>query len=723
MQLSVDFLYLYTPDHPIKFSGFRKVKQYKLDALVARSDFISVNALSLAYLNYFLRPVRKPKSKTLYFLPLILVLLVFLTITAYAGISEKSDSLELRLKRSEGKARLEVLNELAMELCAIDPRKGITYGEQAYELAVRLKDERSQALAMESIGWGCFNIYEFDKAAQYLTSSLELYIKLKVRDKIGRTAQNAGLAYLQSTDYVKAESYLLLAAEEFLSYHDQNRLAYCYINLGLVNYMKSEYATALDYFGKASEIYKEINDPEKYSELLNRIGMTYWSLGINDKALKYLLESNAMKSKDDPKSIAIGYNNIGAIYKALGDIEKALGFYQKAFSCYEDAGDSLDMPSPLNNIGTIYAGRGEYEKALTYYEEALQISMAVRDNLQTAKTKHNIGLIYLETGQIDKAEEFFQEFLNISRQIGNKEGIAHALLSLGDVCKKRGAYEESRHYLAQCISLSDSIQYLQVLKSAHLTMSEMLEEIGMNKEALYHYQKYTQVKDTLYNADKARIISEIQTKYEVTKKQQENDLLIKDNELKGRKIKTLFLIFGGFIILVLVTILLIVQYGKTALNKKKLAESEAARLAEKVDHQNRELASSALALSRNFSFINKLVIDLKDISTHTDEDGISAILSVTRNIQHLESDSAWKEFEMRFKEVHTRFYESLRNAYPTLTSNEVRLCAFLKLGMSTKEISVVTFQNIRALEAARLRLRKKLSLEGSDDLSAFLQRY
>jgi len=250
-----------------------------------------------------------------------------------------------------------------------------------------------------------------------------------------------------------------------------------------------------------------------------------------------------------------------------------------------------------------------------------------------------------------------------------------------------------------------------------------LQEEDENKLALFHYQQYTKVKDTIYNTERARIITELETKYETEKKQQENDLLKKDNELKDRRIKTLYVIFGSFSALAVAVILLIIQFRKTALNRKKLAESEASRLSEKVDHQNRELASSALALSRNFNFINKLVTDLKALSSHTDEDGISAIMSITRNIQHLETDSAWREFEMRFEDVHITFYENLRNKYPTLTSNEVRLCAFLKLGMSTKEISVVTFQNIRAIEAARLRLRKKLNLEGSADLSAFLHRF
>jgi DNA-binding CsgD family transcriptional regulator len=243
------------------------------------------------------------------------------------------------------------------------------------------------------------------------------------------------------------------------------------------------------------------------------------------------------------------------------------------------------------------------------------------------------------------------------------------------------------------------------------------------KEALEQYKKYAEVKDSIYNSEKARIITELQTRYETEKKQQENKLLIKNNELKDRRISALYMIIGGFIILTISIVILIIQYRKITLGKKLLAESEAARLFEKVDYQKHELADGALALSRNLSFIGKLLTDLKSLSNHVDEAGTRNLASIIRNIQRLDADPAWNEFELRFQNVHTRFYDNLTREFPNLTANEMRLCALIKLGMNTKDISTVTFQNIRAIEAARLRLRKKLNLDGAEDLTTFLLRF
>ena len=95
-------------------------------------------------------------------------------------------------------------------------------------------------------------------------------------------------------------------------------------------------------------------------------------------------------------------------------------------------------------------------------------------------------------------------------------------------------------------------------------------------------------------------------------------------------------------------------------------------------------------------------------------------------IHELESNSgmiSWEEFEIRFQEVHTDFYSNLRKSYPELSNNEIRLCAFLKLNMTTKEIAAITYQSLNSIKVARYRLRKKLGLSKEHNLNAFLARF
>jgi len=94
---------------------------------------------------------------------------------------------------------------------------------------------------------------------------------------------------------------------------------------------------------------------------------------------------------------------------------------------------------------------------------------------------------------------------------------------------------------------------------------------------------------------------------------------------------------------------------------------------------------------------------------------------MSRELHRSVESEIWEDFELRFKEVHSDFYTKLIHTFPDLSPNEQRLCAFLKLNMSTKEISELTGQSSKALEMARYRLRIKLNISGTDEnLIAFL---
>ena len=101
----------------------------------------------------------------------------------------------------------------------------------------------------------------------------------------------------------------------------------------------------------------------------------------------------------------------------------------------------------------------------------------------------------------------------------------------------------------------------------------------------------------------------------------------------------------------------------------------------------------------------------------------AAIYQIARELKKASNDQFIEEFETRFKQVHSEFYEKLMQQYPALSPQEQRLCAFLRLNMSTKEIANLTGQRIRSLEIARSRLRKKLGISGSEiNLVTFLSK-
>ncbi|MDE6131095.1 MAG: hypothetical protein K2F74_05850, partial [Muribaculaceae bacterium] len=91
-------------------------------------------------------------------------------------------------------------------------------------------------------------------------------------------------------------------------------------------------------------------------------------------------------------------------------------------------------------------------------------------------------------------------------------------------------------------------------------------------------------------------------------------------------------------------------------------------------------------------------------------------------VSNMAAFDADEEFRLQFERIHPDFYRTLSEKFPELTARDLRLCAFLHLGMTTKEIAVLTYREVRSVDSARNRLRKKLGIDINDDISDFLRR-
>lgn len=132
------------------------------------------------------------------------------------------------------------------------------------------------------------------------------------------------------------------------------------------------------------------------------------------------------------------------------------------------------------------------------------------------------------------------------------------------------------------------------------------------------------------------------------------------------------------------------------------------------------MTENALYITRRTELGNSIIEDLRAINKATQNEFSEKILSAVSKMRNLIQGQEWKEFELRFEEEHSKFRAKVTNAHPDLTPNEIKLCTFLRLNMSSKEISEITGQSVRALETARSRMRKKLDLTRADNLVQYL---
>jgi PAS domain S-box-containing protein len=139
-----------------------------------------------------------------------------------------------------------------------------------------------------------------------------------------------------------------------------------------------------------------------------------------------------------------------------------------------------------------------------------------------------------------------------------------------------------------------------------------------------------------------------------------------------------------------------------------------------IENKKKELASSTLKLIQTTEYKNQLIEQLNKVNTFTNKKGKDLIRSIVKQVGNFSGESVWKEFETRFENVYESFYKELNQRFPDLTPGEKKLCALLRLSLSTKDIASITFQNPQSIDVARYRLRKKLKLAPDDNLVDFL---
>jgi len=142
-----------------------------------------------------------------------------------------------------------------------------------------------------------------------------------------------------------------------------------------------------------------------------------------------------------------------------------------------------------------------------------------------------------------------------------------------------------------------------------------------------------------------------------------------------------------------------------------------------VNLKNREIMTIAMNIIRNNEF-NLKVLDqintLKSNYSNRSKQLSSDLQELSHEISIKIRDESWMQFEAYFKNVNPQFFKHLTSNYPDLTSAELKLAAFLRLNLSTKEIASIIFLSPDSIKTARSRLRKKLNLSPEENINAFL---
>ena len=514
----------------------------------------------------------------------------------------------------------------------------------------------------------------------------------------------------------KAISYALQAYDISLEADNESGILQSMLQLTWLYYIETDYAKSLEYAVKSKELAEKLGMKAEAAQALDAMGTIYSDFGDMDKSSEcYFKSLKIFDQLKDIKGLAQSSSRIGVLYYKQKNYSKALEYLRASLDYSKQSNASDGIVSNLNSIANVYADQGDFQKAIKNYMEALDLAVKNSDLRMEGSVSLSVGTTYLKMKKYSQSVAYFQRALAIFNKLNNQLRIAKCKIQFGEYYYQTGDYRKGAGIAAEALRVCQQ----QGFREVELSAATLLHKLSLaTKDTLSAYRYLlleNEMKDSLAFGERKKMLTKLESQYQFDKAQAEK-AIIQQRKSYVTVILVLVLI-SGLIILFLFWGRLKVKAKNTLLQKESLEKE--------LEFKNKEMVLNVMSLMKK----NEMLADLSEKliridSEVTSSEGKDTIKKVARELQKGQEDEIWKEFSLRFKEVHGDFYNSLLAKYPTLGPNDLKLCAFLRLNMSSKDIAALTGQRVSSLETARHRLRQKLGISNSDvNLITFLSQF
>lgn len=432
-------------------------------------------------------------------------------------------------------------------------------------------------------------------------------------------------------------------------------------------------------------------------------------------------------------------NDIAIVFYRTGKLEEAREIYGQIIKLIEETPEEWRPQNTqqyyvitYNNLGSTYLQEEDYDHAEIYYLKAMSY-LDKDDKVRLASILNNLGIIEKDRGNYEQSLDYLNRSIQLRRDLKFLEGEVQTLNNLGDLLWKMGKTRQALDTLQKVSQMADQNQLLQSYTIALDKLSGIYFELKDYRQAYLYHKQYKQSYDSLVNMENLRNITQLEMQQRFEQRIQEESLVRQKEDLirQRREAIYLFTMITAILLVALLLLLYALQRSKLKRHrlisekeglKSKSLELENEKLNLDLEYKNKELTTNVIYLAKTNEFISEVAEKLMKRRVYFTKENQKVIDELIRDLQNFSDRKTWKEFELRFQEVHSDFYNKLIAQFPDLSNNEKKLCAFLRLNMTTKEISAITYQSINSITVARSRLRKKLGIDKDENLIAFLEK-
>ncbi len=289
------------------------------------------------------------------------------------------------------------------------------------------------------------------------------------------------------------------------------------------------------------------------------------------KLLEQLIQTS--KAKGWSAILAEAERELGLFYYRLGAYTDALGHYQKALTTYEQLEDGSGQGAIYNLLVTLSKKQKDYKRAHSYLDKTLELCTQIKDSACISTVYDNRGLIYSEQKDFKKAKAHYLTALDIRNRLKDTVGLGYVYSNLAEVASNEGLFEQAEKYLLQSnqfkiqsqdrfgeavnytnlgelffkqkkfrraidffrqsLSLSNQLGISDLSQWNYRFLSRCFSALGDTEQALSFLNQSYQLKDSLLTTEKLRQITEMETRFDTERKEQQ--IKVQHLEIENQK--------------------------------------------------------------------------------------------------------------------------------------------------------------------------------------------
>ena len=402
-------------------------------------------------------------------------------------------------------------------------------------------------------------------------------------------------------------------------------LAKINLNYGIYLYSKGGYEKSINALLNSIKIYEKLDLKAEEADVNNQLTRVYISL-----------------SEVHPNENTTVESKIPGMYMKSNELDRAESYCRKALN-YNKKNNRLSMlASNYNNLGVIKEKKMELDSAEFFFREAYKYYEKLGDNFNKANILNNLGIVFEFQGMFDQELKSYQDALKLFENISDTVGIAISNGNIANVFYSNGECKEGLLYAKKGYELATNTQKLPIKKDMLYTLFVLYDCLGDCDKKSYYFNRYIEVKDSIFNIESKKILEDVNAQYETEKKENQILLLSKSKELDETIKNALMAGIVLTIVIVLVVfrsykqkqkanVLLTIQNEIIESERKK---SDALLLNILPVETAEELKEKGFAEARTFESVSVIFTDFKDF---------------TKVAESLDAKSLVKEIDYVFK--------------------------------------------------------------------------